>query len=278
MFDLSFEDLDRYLLQQKGRIIHQIWFGTIPNKRVAKKAYEKLKRYRDSWKIKNPSWCHVEWNKDYCYDLIKYIYPEHTELYKQYKYQIQRCDAIRYFILHRYGGLYADMDYFCNRPFDEVLENYQNDIYFVQSPNSTIGQDNDHISNSLMYSKPNNPFWKKIFIELEQNKTCPYFYTKHMHVMFTTGPAFLNRIYSKYKYRFRVKSYPHRYFHPFGLKDDILSLKLGDNVYAAHIGKGSWEESDSKVLIGFVREWKVLLSILLVLILPCLIYAIVKRK
>ena len=51
---LNFEDLDKYLLKKDSKIIHQIWFGIIPNKRAAQKAFETLKKYRDSWLIKNP--------------------------------------------------------------------------------------------------------------------------------------------------------------------------------------------------------------------------------
>lgn len=271
MAGLEFDDLDKYLINQNGRIIHQIWFGTIPNKRSAAKAYEKLKTYRTSWKVKNPNWYHIEWNKKMCEDLIKYVYPEHIDLYRGYKYEIQRCDAVRYFMLHRYGGLYADMDYYCNRPFDEVIRDYKNDIYFVQTPNTTIAQSSDHISNSLMYSVAGHTFWKKIFLELEMQCTTPYYYTKHMHVMFTTGPSFLNRVYARYKYRFKIKSYPHKFFHPFGVKDDIMSLKVSPDVYAMHIGKGSWEESDSKFYLGLLREWKIILCIILVLTIPSLV-------
>ena len=63
MDNLDLVDLDKCLLAQKGRIIHQVWFGTIPNKIVAKKTYIKFKKYRDSWKIKNPTWFHIEWGK-----------------------------------------------------------------------------------------------------------------------------------------------------------------------------------------------------------------------
>jgi len=132
---LEFEDLDKYIIAQKGKIIHQVWFGTIPNKQSAKKYYNKLKQCRDSWKIKNPNWCHIEWNKEMCTSLIKFYYPEHQDMVKNYKYEIQRCDPIRYFILHRYGGLYADMDYSCNRPWDEVLKDYTDDLYFVKTTN-----------------------------------------------------------------------------------------------------------------------------------------------
>ena len=34
----TFEKLHNTLLSNKGKIIHQIWFGTIPNKKAAKKA------------------------------------------------------------------------------------------------------------------------------------------------------------------------------------------------------------------------------------------------
>src|SRR3989344_7475122 len=132
---LDFDDLDRYLLSQNGRIIHQVWFGTIPNFTKAKKTYDSLKQCRDSWKIKNPKYFHIEWNKKMCIDLIKYFYPQHENMFKNYTYDIQRCDAIRYFILHRYGGLYADMDYFCNRGWDEVIEKYPLSLYLVQTPN-----------------------------------------------------------------------------------------------------------------------------------------------
>lgn len=268
MSHLDFTDFDAYLLQQKGRIIHQIWFGTIPNRKEAKKAYDKLKIYRDSWTIKNPTWCRIEWDRKMCVQLVQSLFPEHLDMFKAYPHEIQRCDAIRYLILYRYGGWYADMDYYCNRPLDEALSAYKNDIYFVQSPNGVAGQDEDHISNSLMYSVPNHPYWNQVMLDLEKNQKAPYFYSRHLAVMFTTGPGILNRIYSRYKYRYKVKSLPWKLFHPYGIKDEKLLLSEDKEVYTIHVGKGSWEERDSKFLIFWVREWKMCLFVLLVLLLP----------
>ena len=274
--DLDFWDFDKYLLSQNGKIIHQIWFGTIPNKRDAKKAYQRLKIYRDSWIIKNPTWRRIEWDKKMISELIKNIYPEHDEMFRNYKYEIQRCDAIRYLILYRYGGWYADMDYYCNRPLDEAMSIYKNDIYFVETPNGIGTENYEHISNSLMYSIPLHNFWKQVMIELEKNQNLPYYYGKHLTVMFSTGPAILNRIYYKYRYKYGVKSLPWRFFHPYGIKDDIRTVNLDREVFTAHISKGSWCGRDTLLFNTIIREWKIMVFILLSLLLPLIIYRFVK--
>jgi mannosyltransferase OCH1-like enzyme len=274
MNDLCFEDLDQYLLTQKGKIIHQIWFGTIPNKKEAKKAFKGLRKYRDSWLIKNPNWMYMCWDLNNCDMLVKKFYTQHLEMYKKYPYQIQKCDVVRYFILHRYGGLYADMDYYCNRSFDDVLENYQKNIYLVETPNK-VGED-AHISNSLMYSKPNHVFWQKLFIELEMSQNAPCYYSRHVTIMFTTGPGILNRVYNKYKILYKLDYYPYKLFHPFGLTTDIILLNNKPDIYAMHIGRGGWEGSDSKFYILVYKEYKILLFIILTLIIPTFIHSRLK--
>lgn len=272
MEELSFEDMDQYLLNQNSKIIHQVWFGTIPNKREAAKTYKKLKVYRDSWINKNPKWFYVSWNLEKCEKLVKHFYPQHLEMYKKYPYIIQKCDAVRYFILHRYGGLYADMDYFCNKPWDEVIKKYPDDIYVVETPNNT-GNDKVHVSNSLMYSVvKNHPYWNSIFIEMELKKNSSYYYTsRHITIMMTTGPSIINRIFNKYKYRYKLNHYPYKLFHPYGLDNDIKLIKdLPSNIYAVHLGKGSWETKDSKILIFIYQEIKIILAIIFLLIIPLL--------
>lgn len=272
MEELSFEDMDRYLLNQNSKIIHQVWFGTIPNKREAAKIYKSLKVYRESWINKNPNWFYISWNLENCEKLIKQFYPHHLEMYKKYPYIIQKCDAIRYFILHRYGGIYADMDYFCNKSWDEVIKKYPGDIYLVETPNNT-GNNKVHISNSLMYSAiKNHPYWNSIFIEMELKKNSSYYYTsRHVTIMMTTGPSIINRIFNKYKYRYKLNYYPYKLFHPYGLDNDIKLIKdLPSNIYAVHLGKGSWETKDSKILIFVYQEYKIILAIIFLFSIPLL--------
>lgn len=270
--NISFVEIDKFLLDKKSKILHQVWFGTIPNKKSAKKSYQKMALYRDSWIEKNSDWFRFEWDREKSIILIKMFYPEHLEMFQKYKYEIQRCDIIRYLILHRYGGWYVDMDYYCNRPLNEAMKIYKNDIYFVQTPNKVIVQDDDHISNSLMYSVAGHPFWRQIMIELEKIRDYPYYYGKHISVMFTTGPGILNRIYSRYKYKYKVKSLPWKLFHPFGIGDEKLKLRAHKNVFAIHIGKGSWENKDSMFFLFWLREWKIMLFIILFFISNLFIY------
>jgi mannosyltransferase OCH1-like enzyme len=267
--NLDFIDFDTYLLAQDSRIIHQVWFGTIPNQSSAKKAYKKMKSYRDSWKIKNPTWCNIEWNKEMCKNLVKYFYTEHSEMLEKYTHEIQRCDAVRYLILHRYGGWYADMDYYCNKPLDEAMKLYDHDLYLVQSPNCVIGQDKDHVSNSLMYSKKGNPFWRQLMINLESAKDISYYYTKHLDVMFKTGPGILNKVYSRYKYRYNAKSLPWKLFHPYGINDDIKSITT--DAYTIHMGTGTWAGNDTLIYIAIYKDWKMHSFILLIYLIAYLL-------
>jgi mannosyltransferase OCH1-like enzyme len=273
MESLDLKDLDFCLFAQKSRIIHQVWFGTMPNKREANKTYKKFKKYRDSWKVKNPTWYHMEWDKRMSELFVFNFFPEHYDLYINYVYEIQKCDAIRYMILYRYGGLYVDMDYYCVKSFDEVFSLYKSPLYLVQTPNRS----GDYVSNSLMYSVANHPYWKSLLVEMEIDKYTPIYYSKHLTVMFTTGPGLVNRVYQKYKRRYKLKSWPHKYFQPHTHTENVLSLK-NDDVYAIHMSDGCWHGNDSTFIVLFCKEWVILLYIFCVLVIGTLIYKITNNN
>lgn len=272
----TFEKLHTALLSNKGKIIHQIWFGTIPNKKAAKKAFKGLSKYRDTWLNKNPDWHYHCWNLIDCLNLVKIHFPEHLEMYNAYEYPIQKCDCIRYCILYMYGGLYADMDYCCNKPWNEVLKNYPSDLYITETPNKMHNE--VHISNSLMYSKPEHPFWKHMLIEMEQNRTVPIYYSKHMAIMYTTGPGIINRVFHKYKTKYNLDYYPYKLFHPFGITTE-LRVNSDSNIYAYHLQKGCWNTLDTNIFNFFYKEHKIILFIIMVLgIFPIILNNFIRKK
>ena len=267
MNTLDSTDIDTHLLNQNGRIIHQVWFGTIPNKKKAKKTYIKFQKYRNSWKEKNPTWYHIEWNKEMSDRFVYKFYNKYYDLYRNYTYEIQKCDAIRYMILHRYGGLYVDMDYHCVKSFDLVFSIYKSPLYLVQTPNMS----GEYVSNSLMFSTPRHKFWKVLLSEMRKVSKPPMYYSKHLSVMYTTGPAIVNRVFHKYKTQYKLKSWPHKYFQPHTHTQSVLTLK-NDKVYAIHMSDGCWHGTDSIFIVLLCKEWKFLLFIITIMIIGILTY------
>lgn len=268
--DLSFEQLDAYLLQQ-STIIHQIWFGTIPNRIQARLAYNQsiLKSCRQSWDLVNPTVYHMIWNRKHAVQLIRTHYTEFETLFHRFPYEIQRCDFVRYCILHRYGGVYADMDYKCCKPISAIRNKWnKHDLYLVESPNSP--GDLTFVSNSLMISWiREHPFWKILMVEIHNviERSFPLL-ARHFEIMYSTGPAILTRVFNIYRFRYKLHSLPSDLFHPLSLHKKTLTPEERERAYAIHYGFGSWESFDSKILIALWTNYGILFWCILVFILP----------
>eukprot|EP00954_Amorphochlora_amoebiformis_P017194 1317548-Amorphochlora_amoeboformis.AAC.2 len=63
-----------------------------------------------AWKSAHPGWKYEFWTDERNRKLIEDHYSWFLPTYDAYPYGIQRSDAARYFILHKYGGVYADLD------------------------------------------------------------------------------------------------------------------------------------------------------------------------
>ena len=257
--NLTFDDYDRYLLNKNCKIIHQIWFSTgIQSKIASSKTLNLLKKFRDSWLNFNPNWYYKLWNQKESRDFIKKFYPEHLQLYDGYKFAIQKCDAVRYFLLHRYGGLYIDMDYVCCKSWDDVRIQYDKDIYLVKKPSGSV-------SNSMIgcFTKE-NPFMKFIFIELHQSKKQPLYYNKELTVLTSTGERMLNRVFCRQSKQ--VALYPFEKFHPFGVTSELKLLEddpLGCRIYAYHIERRDWVSNRN--FLSFLHSEFRLLTLLILL-------------
>ena len=78
------------------KIIHQTWkTHDIP---------EKWKESPESIEKHYPDHMYILWSDDDLRNLIKTKFEWFLETYDNYKYDIQRVDASRYFFLYEYGG------------------------------------------------------------------------------------------------------------------------------------------------------------------------------
>lgn len=75
------------------------------------------------WKEHHPDWGYCFWNKEAIEKFMDGYFPELIPIYNEFRYLVQRRDAIRYLILYHIGGLYVDLDYECLEPIDSLFVN-----------------------------------------------------------------------------------------------------------------------------------------------------------
>lgn len=133
-----------------------------------------------------PEWEYRLWTDARSMDFIAEEYPEFLETFQNYRYPIERADAIRYFVLDHFGGVYIDLDDGCKRPLEPLLQYPA----FVRKTVPT------GISNDVMGAVPHHPFFKMVMEELksyDRGWVLPY-----ITVMASTGPLFLSVIWRHY--------------------------------------------------------------------------------
>ena len=159
------------------RIIHQTYINTsIPS------VWQEAQASCISLHPASEGWEYKLWTDTASREFISIMYPEYLSTFDGYKFPIERADAIRYFVLAHYGGIYIDLDDGCNRSLEPLL------VYpaWVRRTVPT------GISNDAMGSVPGHPFFLRVIESLpkyDRNWLLPY-----ISVMASTGPLFLSII------------------------------------------------------------------------------------
>lgn len=116
---------------------------------------------QESWKKNFNDFEYKLWNDQQIDDLVKEKYPQYWSVYNEFPIHIMKIDFVRLCFMHQFGGIYADMDFFCYKNFyNELVGN----VYLLENPYG-----NDPIENSLMCSTPGHNFWIEC-MELSKNR------------------------------------------------------------------------------------------------------------
>ena len=260
------------------QIIHQSWKSEkIPKQHIS---------YVHSWDIYHPDALHVLWTDEDNDELVRLYYPHYYQTYKIFVLVIQQCDFARLLYLHRYGGVYADLDYEAHANIFERLPN--SDIMIVESPILL----NETMQNSLMVSTVlAHPFWICTtdsiveiiqFInnreqcykwgDMEGCKLLDFFHSsftkKLANVLFTlqiSGPAVLDKTYVRNRY----------------MQWDLIVLNkeqwfFGKNIpngICTHHQSNTWVSITSNIPeITFLIIFLVLMTIILTCVSSILVY------
>ena len=95
-----------------------------------------------SWKkqFSELDYFHFNWNYEELDDLIRDDYPEFWDLYQLFSFYDMKIDFAQYCLLHKYGGIYHNLNVYCYQEFYESIKNLE----FVLLESHI---DNEYISN-----------------------------------------------------------------------------------------------------------------------------------
>jgi inositol phosphorylceramide mannosyltransferase catalytic subunit len=179
------------------------------------------------------------WTDEGSRDFIAEHYPWFLDTFNGYRYPIQRADAIRYFVLFHYGGIYFDLDIGCLRPLDPLL------IHPIVLPKTIpVG-----VSNDLMFAAKGHAFLAQTIHNLVTFDHS--WILNYPTVMFSTGPMFLSAQYALYTSSHM--SDPIRIL-PKSLYGKNAKEGEAPHSFFSHFYGSSWHADDAP-FIGFLGTW-----------------------
>lgn len=225
------------------KIIHQTWKNRqLPYHLAAMQA---------TWQEHHPDWEYRLWTDADNRDFLDAHYPWFLPTYDSYAHFISRVDAIRYFWLDFYGGLYVDLDFECLSPLDRLLVDksivlsFEPQAHTLQNQGAKDLNLNQIISPALMASTAKHQFWKHVWQQLSLTKdlTDP---------LAATGPFFLTHAYETYPLCAEIEPIAADLLHPLTLKDIesgclfelAVRSRISQQATAIHHWQGSWWKQD----------------------------------
>jgi len=163
--------------------------------------------------------------------LISTHYSWFLQTYDSYPYNIQRVDSARYFVLHRHGGIYLDLDIGCQSSMKPLVSALGKTGRGVLLPSTEpFG-----FSNDIMFASRHHPFFNRLILNLQKKNK--WYGSPYLTVMFSTGPMFLSII----NYELEQED-----FH--WVTTLSSELYLNKRIFRHHYGS-SWHQSDAKFIL-----------------------------
>lgn len=225
------------------KIIHQTWKNeSIP---------VQLINCVNSWKANHEDWKYILWTDEMNYNFLEKHYPLFLPIYNNYESAIQKVDAVRYFILYHFGGVYIDLDFYCFKNISPIISGADCAFGLEHDDHVLVHKKNMIISNAIMASKPGSKFFKLLCNELYEAEIT-VFNDRNEMVLETTGPFMLTRVYERNRKNTLLNVHIIKSDYLYPLPKDTINQELQVNIengiisdelksaYALHYYWGSW--------------------------------------
>jgi mannosyltransferase OCH1-like enzyme len=227
------------------KIIHQTWMsGEVP---------DDFARMARSWQVRHRSWQYHLWTNDMNRKYIKAHFPFFLTRFDSYGKDIQRVDAMKYFILLREGGIFIDMDIECFRDITPVIDGAKCVLGKEPQEHCQVHKKELIISTAFMAAAPGSPFMQALCAELENID--PHFDNPNDLVLETTGPFMLTRVYKRYDNKENIRLLEPDVLYPLTKSElaRLTELRRPDEgmreklqkAFAIHYYAGTWWKKDA---------------------------------
>ncbi|KAJ5646497.1 hypothetical protein N7490_002869 [Penicillium lividum] len=185
------------------------------------------------------------WTDASARDFLANHYPWFVDTWDDYAFPIQRADSIRYFVLYHFGGIYLDMDTWCNRtlPVQDLGSKETKDYALFKSTLPT------GVTNDLLVTSARHPVYAAAIAQLPISHSITRawaHFQPHSAIMISAGPMFLTMVVKNYL--LEQSSLPSKSIEVFNATE--LAPFITD------LESSTWSRADTKVLtwIG-ERPW-----------------------
>jgi len=176
-------------------------------------------------------------------DIDKFMkdnFQEYYDKFNELPRKIMKIDMFRYFLMYKFGGLYADLDYLMLKPFDLT----EKKIVLPSNREDEIGNP-ICLGNCIFASEAQHPFWKYLMNSLFSINRTKFDYEIDDNItqnILGTGPMF---VYHSWKNLTEFKNdiyiAKRNLFHPPTNNNEIYIKELRKNgSYGMHMSTGVW--------------------------------------
>ncbi|KAJ5771849.1 hypothetical protein N7520_002378 [Penicillium odoratum] len=185
------------------------------------------------------------WTDESTRTFLSVHYPWFLDVWDNYAFPIQRADFLRYFILYHYGGIYLDMDTWCNEsiPIDKLESDAVTEYALFKSTLPT------GVTNDFMITSARHPVYAAAIEKLPIYNSMTRAWARwqpYSVIMVSAGPMFLTMVVKDYL--LQQSSLP--------LQNLGIINQTELSPYITDLESSSWHRADAGVLMWLGnRPW-----------------------